>query len=133
MIRGFLPDEPSRQADKQFIFDLVNTIDPDFFSAALRELEEYRFRKLQLCEKKDEVIEMDTEMYELFGQMQSVTITTGKSSNSQGKRVLKTESRKRKRPVEHAPYMINAQVVAKPDFMSRVHEPFVLISDKKFH
>jgi hypothetical protein len=78
------------------------------------------------------MIEIDAEMLDLIDTMQGVNIGCVKSYATR-LHLLKDSSRKRKRPVEKEPYSINANVVAKKDFLTRVHEPFDLPSFKRFH
>lgn len=75
------------------------------------------------------MLEVDAEMYELIESMQCIHVSQSKS-HANGMYTLKTESRKRKRPVESAPYSIQTKIVAKNDFKSRVNEPFSLSMKK---
>ena len=55
--------------EREFLFDVVNTIDPNFFREALAELEARRGKKA--AEEEKSLVEIDRNLFELLQQCQS--------------------------------------------------------------
>ena len=67
MIKLYLPDESEltpKTAPKEFLFTIVNSLDPHYFPKCLQEIEESRSK--QLSEQKSELIEIDPAFLELI-------------------------------------------------------------------
>ena len=88
-----LDDEPT--CDRDFLFTIINTIDPEYFPSQLSAVEEEKKQKMQ--SKSDDVIEVKPEILELINAfdfpMQKVPKGSGRALG-----LLKMGAKKRKTP-----------------------------------
>ena len=61
--KKYMPRDPGRHCSKQWLFDLVATLDPAFFPALVKEVEDGRKQKVK---KPEPTIEVTREMLELI-------------------------------------------------------------------
>ena len=80
--------------DREFLFTIVNTLDPAYFPASLKAIEEEK-REKATCEAED-VIEVKPEILELLNAFD--TPMKCSKGSSRALCMLKKNSKKRKRP-----------------------------------
>ena len=89
----YLPDKPS-SAGRQFIFNIVNTLDPDYFRYAQREVEKRRIAKAH--KEKEEQVELCPEMDALMNQF--TDMNEDRRTSTQSLAMLKLGAKKRRKP-----------------------------------
>jgi len=47
----YLPDDPKTQTDRQFLVDIINTFDPDFFKGAIAEINRHIMSRAAATDK----------------------------------------------------------------------------------
>ena len=96
----YFPDDIRSQADKPFVIDVVNTLDPSYFPTCASEIDGHMEKKAKV---KEDVIELTPEMHDLICKLQN--LPSNRKFNSHGQR-LRVAKKKRKRPVlEPTPYL----------------------------
>ena len=61
----YFPDDPTHQCDRQFILDIINTVDHNFFGRVMKEYEE---QTLKQAVKNDKTITLNAEMFGVLNQ-----------------------------------------------------------------
>ena len=107
LLMSYLPDDPLSHVDRRFLFEIVNTLDPNFFQGAIEEVEMRRITKR--VPKEVAAVEIIPEMLELVLKMFNL-----KNSNGRGLAALKMGSRKRKRPVYQNEFAITTMMNPRP-------------------
>ena len=87
-----LDGEPT--CDRDFLFTILNTLEPDYFPAQLREVEEEKKQKLQ--SKSEDIIEVKPEILELINAF-DFPMKSSKGS-ARALCMLKMGAKKRKTP-----------------------------------
>ena len=88
----YLPDKPA-SAGRQFLFTIVNTIDPDYFRYATKEVERRRIAKAH--KEKEEQVEICPEMDELLDEF--VSDSEDRRTSTQSLAMLKLGAKKRRK------------------------------------
>ena len=96
----YFPDDIRVGADKPFVIDIVNTLDPSYFPTCASEIDGHMEKKAKV---KEDVIELTSEMHDLICKLQN--LPSNRKFNSHGQR-LRVSKKKRKRPeLEPTPYL----------------------------
>ena len=61
----YFPDDPANQCDRQFMLDILNTVDPAFFAKVMQE---YEAATLKQATKSNKTITLDDSMYGVLSQ-----------------------------------------------------------------
>jgi hypothetical protein len=104
----YFPDEIAQHSDRQFMVDVVHTLDRDFFVAAFDEIQHHLDVKR---EKKDEYIEVDASM---LGVIETFTNLKAARVHQTVKIQLKLSKQKRKRPKREAVPLLKVKIRAQP-------------------
>ena len=88
----YFPDDIRSQADKPFVIDVVNTLDPSYFPTCASEIDGHMEKKAKV---KEDVIELSPEMHNLICKLQN--LPSNRKFNSHGQK-LRIAKKKRKRP-----------------------------------
>ena len=97
---AYFPDDPLTQCDRQFMIDVIHTMDPNFFPSAMNEIEDHLVETRQ---KKEKVIEELRSQYEMavekISQLESIItqqsvdiVSKNKRSNSNIERALRNQT-----------------------------------------
>ena len=86
----YLPDHPVR-AGRQFVFNVINTIDPEYFRSAQAEAERLRIAKAK--KEEEHKVEICPEMQQLLSQY--VELAADKKSKGASLALLKMGAKKR--------------------------------------
>ena len=81
VIKKYLPTDPNRQASKEWLFDVVATLDPTFFPKLVKEVEASKVKK---AGKPESMVEVTPEMLELIEKFQSFSISKTNSRSLAG-------------------------------------------------
>ena len=68
-LQQYFPDDPLTQCDRQFILDVINTVDGAFFRKVM---EEYEAVTLKQAAKRDKVVKLDPKMYSVLNKFNEV-------------------------------------------------------------
>ena len=79
LLMSYLPDDPLSHVDRRFLFEIVNTLDPNFFQGAIEEVEMRRITRRVPNEVAAVVI--IHEMLEIFLKISAFNL---KNSNGRG-------------------------------------------------
>jgi len=90
-ILKYFPDKIDKQADKEFIVNIINTLDPAFFPSIANEIDEQMLK----MKKKEDVIELTPEMHHFIMQMQNLPANRNPHL---GKGTLRIAKQPRKQP-----------------------------------
>ena len=90
-ILKYFPDKIDKQADKEFIVNIINTLDPAFFPSIANEIDEQMLK----MKKKEDVIELTPEMHHFIMQMQNLPANRNPHL---GKGTLRIAKQPRKKP-----------------------------------
>ena len=96
-IMQYIPDRPNLRAchvSREFLFNIVNTLDSEFFPEVLNQVEKYRTEGKG--SKKPRLVEIDPEMAELFEKLKGTFYRKPGGRSMMGN--LLTTSKKRKAP-----------------------------------
>ena len=63
VLREYFPEDVVKHCDKQFVVDVVNTLDPDYFPSCTREIEE---SMVERSKKKNETISLDAHVFDFL-------------------------------------------------------------------
>ena len=64
----YFPDDPVTQCDRQFVLDVINTLDPNFFSSVMHE---YDMHQMSRAKEENKVIEIDAGFYEILNTFEN--------------------------------------------------------------
>ena len=97
-IMAYLPNqrldgEPT--CDRDFLFTILNTLEPDYFPAQLQEVEEEKKQRMQ--SKTEDVIEVKPEIMDLINAY-DFPMKSSSRSGGRGLSMLKAGAKKRKTP-----------------------------------
>jgi len=90
-LKAYFPDNPITHCDRQFMVDVINTYDPEFFKGALEEVNTFL---LENAKKKNQTVPLSSRMY---GILQKMNDEAGYAyaNAKQSKFVLPPKKRKR--------------------------------------
>ena len=91
-LSAYFPKDPLHQCDRQFMLDIINTLDSSFFKSVMKE---YDSVMLQTAREQNKVIEIDPEMYEVLNRYTDL-LETQTAQNA--KQRFHLPPKKRKRP-----------------------------------
>ena len=98
--------------EREFLFDIVNTIDPTFFRDALAELEARRGKKA--AEEESSLIEIDKNLFELLQQCQSRMSGSKLAAGKRAMHALTNLSKVRKTPQRNPVQELEVELKPKP-------------------
>ena len=93
-LQEYFPDDVLKHTDKQFVIDVINTLDPDYFPKCTREIEE---SMVERSKKKNETISLDAHVFDF---LQSLMRQPGYMKSGSGG--LKLSKGPRKKPERQA-------------------------------
>lgn len=62
----YFPDDPLHQCDRQYMLDIINTLDPEFFG---RVMHEYDVFQHSIAKEDKKVIAIDHDLYEVLNRL----------------------------------------------------------------
>ena len=89
----YLPDEPDKHTTRQFVADIINTLDPAYFGKLIDEIECSRGEQLK---KPTQRIDVTNAMFDLLSNMTSLA-ASGKGPSKRSIACLKIPAKKRNR------------------------------------
>ena len=101
----YLPDKPA-SAGRAFVFNVINTIDPNYFRKALNEIEHIQLSKNK--KSREEFIEITPEMETLLTKYMGFTGL--KPTNWRGLAGLKVGAKKRQRTERNVSYDLKTSI-----------------------
>ena len=63
---AYFPDDPLTQCDRQFMIDVINTMDPNYFPSVMNEIEDSLAEKRK---EKEKTIDIDSSMYDIIASL----------------------------------------------------------------
>ena len=90
-LKQYFPDNPATQSDRQFILDVINTVDTAFFGQVM---EEYERVTLRQAVARDQVVKLDPKMYSVLNRFSEIFETRTAKAHP-GKFNLPPKKRKR--------------------------------------
>ena len=101
----YLPDHPG-SAGRAFLFTVVNTLDPEYFRRAQREVDKRRIAKTH--KEKEEQVEVCPEMSAMLAKY--TDLAEDRPSSSQSLAMLKLGAKKRRKPEKREVPELIAQI-----------------------
>jgi len=102
----YFPNNADKQADKDFVVDVINTLDPAFFPACASEID----KQMLGMKKEDEVIQLTPEMHHFILQLQNLPANRNPYL---GKGTLRIAKQPRKKPEVKAAPLLSTKISIK--------------------
>ena len=101
----YLPDHPA-SAGRAFLFNIVNTLDPEYFRRATHEVDKRRISKA--TKEKEEQIEVHPDMMAILEKY--TPMSEDRRASSQSLAMLKLGAKKRRKPERKEVPELNAKI-----------------------
>ena len=88
----YLPDDPITHCNRDYLYTIVNTFDPQFFMSCIDGVERHRLKNR--ASKEEQVVEMDPEMLKVMERLSDFNIG---HQNPRSLAMMKIDSKKKRK------------------------------------
>ena len=105
ILKLYFPEDPVSQCDRQFMLDVINTVDPNFFGKVMTEYDVFQH---SIAKQNNQVISIDSKLFEVLNKLtNNFQSKTAKCATSKFQLPIKKRKRPERRPMPELKAKIN--------------------------